>query len=136
LVDRFVQAWPRLRDGLVRALDVRAAEREASLAARLDKRRDDERRQIEAALDRFAGTLRAALADDDSDQMALFEGTGDPREVAQARRDRASWESRLAGLDADRARQLARIDDRYADPTPHLFPVAVICVVPEREATR
>jgi superfamily II DNA or RNA helicase len=134
--DRFVTAWPQVKDGLVRALDARTAERRSSLATRLDKRRDDERRRIEAALDRFAGTLRAALADDDSDQLALFDGTGDPREVAQARRDRASWESRLAGLDDERTRQLDRVQQRYADPTPHLFPVAVVCVVPEREATR
>jgi superfamily II DNA or RNA helicase len=135
LSERFVRAWPRLRDGLVGALDARARDRRASLTTRLDRRRDDERHRIEQTLDRFAGTLRAALADDD-DELVLFEGTGDPREVAQARQDRRSWEERLAGLDADRERQLARVDARYADPTPHLFPVAVICVVPRREAVR
>jgi hypothetical protein len=136
LSDRFVQAWPRLRDGLVGALDARARDRRASLETRLDKRRDDERRRIEQTLDRFARTLEAALADDDVDQLALFEGTGDPREVAQARHDRRSWQERLAGLPADRERQLARVDARYADPKPHLFPVAVVCVVPRREAVR
>jgi superfamily II DNA or RNA helicase len=136
LAERFVRAWPQTQRGLVGALDARARDRRASLETRLEKRRDDERHRIEQTLDRFARTLEAALGDDDTDQLALFDGTGDPREVAQARQDRRSWEERLAGLDADRQRQLARVDARYADPKPHLFPVAVVCVVPRREAVR
>jgi superfamily II DNA or RNA helicase len=130
---RFVNAWPRLRVGLARAIDVRAAERRASLDTRLEKRREDERRRINVTLDRFATTLRGAL---DDEEETLMDFLKDAREQAQARRDRQSWVERLEHLDADRARQLARVDDRYAEPTPHLFPVAVVCVVPEREAVR
>lgn len=136
LQDRFVRAWPRARDGLLGALDARARDRRASLETRLHKRREDERSRVTTTLDRFAANLRAALADERDGQTDIYELLKDERELAQARRDRASWEDRLAGLDADRERQLARVDARYADPTPHLFPVAVVCVVPRREAVR
>jgi superfamily II DNA or RNA helicase len=137
LQDRFVTTWPRLQDGLRKAIEARAGDRRASLATRLDKRRDDEHRRINVTLDRFASTLRAAL-DNEDEEAALFDldFLSDARELAQARRDRQSWQERLAHLEVDRAVQLARVDSRYADPTEHLFPVAVVCVVPEREAVR
>ncbi len=134
LQHRFVEGWPRLRDGLRASLDARRREREASLDAKLAKRRDDEKARINATLNRFAGTLRDALADE-SDET-LLDLLKDPREIAQARRDRQSWQARLARLGDDRTLQLSRVDTRYAQPVSHLFPVAVVCVVPEREATR
>ncbi len=134
LRDRFVDAWPRLRDGLVSALDWRTKDRQASLGNRLDKRHDDERRRVTANLDRFAATLRERLADEHEED--LLDLLKDARELAQARSDRRSWQARLDNLDAERQRQVARIEARYADRTEHLFPVAVICVVPRSEAER
>jgi len=131
---RFVQAWPRLGEGLRGAVETRRREREASLDAKLARRRDDEKARINATLDRFAATLRGAL-DAERDET-LLDLLKDPRELAQARRDRQSWQQRLAHLDDDRSVQLSRVDSRYTQPTSHLFPVAVVCVVPEREATR
>lgn len=134
LQHRFVDAWPRAQKGLRAALDARKREREASLEAKLAKRRDDEKARITAALDRFGGTLRRAL--DEEPEATLLDLLKDPREIAQARRDRQAWDERLAHLDADRNVQLSRVDARYETPTSHLFPVAVVCVIPEREATR
>ncbi len=60
-------------------------------------------------------------------------------EVAQFRRDRVSWEQRLAGIAAERDRELAAFAASYRDRQPHQFPVvvvAVVFVVPKREATR
>jgi len=134
LQERFVTGWPRLRDGLIKAVDARTAERLASLTNKLDKRRDDERSRINATIDRFGSMLRAAL--DDEPEEDLLDLLKDPKELEQARRDRRSWQERLHHLERDRARQLARVDARYAEPTWHLFPVAIVCVVPEREAVR
>jgi hypothetical protein len=134
LQDRFVDAWPQLRHGLRDALTWRTRDRQASLANRLEKRREEEQRRLAANLDRFAANLRARLDEDpEEDLLSLLR---DARELAQARRDRESWLQRLTQLPADRERGLARIAARYADPTPHLFPVAVVCVVPERDAVR
>jgi superfamily II DNA or RNA helicase len=134
LQDRFVQAWPRLRDGLLHAVENRAKDRGASLDARLEKRREDERKRINVTLDRFRDSLQRQL--DDEPELTLLDLLKDARELAQARSDRRSWEERLARLESDRQRELARVAARYANPTAHLFPVAVICVVPQREAVR
>jgi superfamily II DNA or RNA helicase len=132
--DRFVQAWPRARDGLRAAVDWRVRDREASLANRLDRRRDDEQQRLTANLDRFAATLRDKLAEEPEEDLLTW--LKDPKELAQARQDRRGWAQRLEQLDADRSRQTARIAARYADRKPYTFPVAVVCVVPQREAVR
>ncbi|MBN1170622.1 MAG: DISARM system SNF2-like helicase DrmD [Micromonosporaceae bacterium] len=136
---RLAGGWSRTRDGLIAALHHRRDERLTSLHGRLAKRRDDEERRITANLDRFAATLRQALDDADapeSEYTQLALAIGDEREAAQLRADRAAWQARLERLDAERDAELARIAHRYTDPTPHLFPVAVIYLVPRREATR
>lgn len=139
--NRLVSRWPRVRDGLLAAIDWRAATRRESLERKLAQRREAEQQRITANLDQFAATLRSALASHDADdaEEALFSRVAAERseaELAQFRRDRRAWEERLAGLEAERDRELAAIADRYRDPQPHLFPVAVVFVVPSREATR
>ncbi len=132
---RLVQAWPRARDGVVSALDWRAGQRRQSLETKLARRQEDEARRVTDNLDRFAAALQAQLAEEPDDaQLAL--DFADENELAQRRRDRASWGDRLARLAGDRDRDLAAIAARYADPQPHLFPVAVVFVVPRREVTR
>ena len=66
----------------------------------------------------------------------MVEGRGDEREIAQYRRDRENWQTKLDDLAAKRDRELARVTTRYAEITPHSFPVAVIFAVPYREAIR
>jgi hypothetical protein len=137
---RLVARWPRVVDGLLAAIDWRTTTRQESLERKLTQRRDAEQARIIANLDQFAATLRDALATDDAEaEDALFSRAeaGKTRdELAQFRRDRQSWQERLAGLAAERDRELEAIAARYRDPQPHRFPVAVIFVVPRREATR
>jgi hypothetical protein len=66
----------------------------------------------------------------------VVEGRGDPEELKQYQRDRAQWEKKLTTLEGERDRELARVASRYSPITPHSFPVAVIFVVPLREASR
>jgi hypothetical protein len=110
------------------------------LERKLTQRRDAEQARIVANLDQFAATLRDALAVDDSEaEDALFsraEASRSRDELAQFRRDRQSWQQRLDRLTVERDREVAAIEARYRDPQQHSFPVAVIFVVPKREATR
>jgi superfamily II DNA or RNA helicase len=134
---RLAARWPRAGRGLVSALDARAATRRESLARALDGRQRAEERRIRAEAERFERTLRSALAADEADG-ALF-SEADLRsedERRQYRRDRQSWEERLAGLETARDRELEMVANRYRDPKPHSFPVAVVFVVPRWEATR
>ena len=49
---------------------------------------------------------------------------------------RQAWQDRLSRLNEERDRELQVIEERYRDPRPHRFPVAVVFVVPTREAVR
>lgn len=134
---RIAERWPRISDGLLRAIDWRTTTRLDSLRRALGQREDAERKRITTTIDQFAATLRSALAEDQED--ALFsrldvEKTKDERE--QYRRDRRRWETRLTELAAERQRELDAIAARYHHQEPHRFPVAVVFVVPKREAIR
>ncbi len=84
--------------------------------------------------------VAAALAEDPDDaEDALFsrvELEKSKEELEQYRRDRRNWQRRLDELDAERERELAAIEARYSRQEPHLFPVAVVFVIPSREAVR
>lgn len=133
-------AWPRLRDPLYRSLEARAAELGRQLESRLAERRAEEERRITATLDRFEATLRTKLkeeGDGEGEQLALLsthELTGHERR--QFEDDRRRWQERLEGLPAERERELAAIAARYREPRSHLFPAAVVFVIPAKEARR
>ena len=137
---RLAPRWPRIVDGLVNAIDWRSNIRQASLERALAERKREEQERTIANFDLFARTLRAALDEPEAEaENALFsriEAAKSRDELAQYRRDRRSWEERLAAIDVERERELAAIERRYADPQPHRFPVAVVFVVPKREAVR
>ncbi len=134
---RLVARWPRVVDGLLGAIDWRSRTREQSLERRLAEREQEERTRIDEGFTQFAGSLRGALAADDEDALfSLVEATKSQTEREQYHRDRRSWAERLDKLDAERERELAAVSARYADPQPHRFPVAVVFVVPKREAVR
>ncbi|SDT42932.1 SNF2 family N-terminal domain-containing protein [Streptomyces sp. TLI_053] len=134
------EAWPRLAQPLTDSLTARSRERRASLEKALLDRREEEEKRIGATLDRFEATLRAKLKEEGDgigEQIALF---GDREltsvEQRQYREDRERWDARLKGLAAERERELAVIEKRYREPRSHLFPVAVVFVIPQKEAAR
>ena len=137
---RLAERWPAVRDGVLAAIDWRTDTRERSLDRVLAERAQEEQQRIADRLDRFAHTLRRRLAEDETEaEHALFsrvEAAKTRDELAQYRRDRRSWAERLEQLPHDRERELAAVARRYADPTPHRFPVAVVFVVPRGEAVR
>lgn len=133
-------AWSKLKDPLYDSLAARARERRASLENALDSRRAEEEARIQATLDRFEATLRTKLkeeGDDDNEQIALF-GTREvsTAEQRQYREDRERWQARIESLSAERERERATIAARYHEPRSHLFPVAVVFVIPAKEARR
>ncbi|MCX4438938.1 MULTISPECIES: DISARM system SNF2-like helicase DrmD [Streptomyces] len=136
----FTEAWPRLEKPLHDSLTARARERGTSLESALAARRTEEENRIRATLDRFEATLRAKLkeeGDEANEQIALF-GTREvtTAEQRQYREDRDRWQARIEGLAAERERELAAIAARYHEPSSHLFPVAVVLVIPAKEASR
>lgn len=142
---RVVERWPAVRDRVLRAVEARADTRQGSLRKALAKRAESERRRVVSNAEQFAATLRAALDDDpfgdESDgQLVLRDNAGikitEMRELEQLQRDRRSWKTKLEELDQRTDEELAAIGHRYAGVRSHLFPVAVVAVVPRKEATR
>ncbi|MFF5180702.1 DISARM system SNF2-like helicase DrmD [Micromonospora sp. NPDC000316] len=145
---RLAERWPRVADGLLAAIDWRTATRHESLKRKLDQRQAAEQQRIVDNLDQFAATLRGALEtpeapeEGDDAQPSFFTRkqvvamSKTKEELAQYRKDRQSWEERLSALEVERDRELAAVAARYRDPKPHRFPVAVVFVVPKREAIR
>src|SRR5690606_9455948 len=134
---RVAARWPRIADGRLAARDWRTATRRESLERKLAQRQEAERQRIEVNFAQLAESLRGALKTDDEDALcSRLEVERSKEERAQYRRDRQPWEERLAGLTAERDRELAAVAARYRGPVPHRFPVAVVFVVPKREAIR
>ncbi|WP_026400783.1 DISARM system SNF2-like helicase DrmD [Actinomadura rifamycini] len=132
---RLAGRFDELRLGLEGAIKWRTDTRHESLRKQLVQRKDAETRRITANLEQFAETLRRQLARGD-EEGALFSqaAVASAEERRQYQNDRKSWEERLARLSDERDLELRQIEARYADPRPHSFPVAVIFVVPKREA--
>ncbi|MGH3719389.1 MAG: DISARM system SNF2-like helicase DrmD [Pseudonocardiaceae bacterium] len=134
---RIASRWPRISDGLLAAIDWRTNTRLESLRRKLDQREEGERKRITSVIEQFSATLRSALADDEEDALFSFADVDKIKEErAQYRRDRLAREQRLTTLATERDRELEAIAARYRQQEPHRFPVAVVFVVPKREATR
>ncbi|WP_405683940.1 DISARM system SNF2-like helicase DrmD [Streptomyces sp. NBC_00057] len=135
LQTRLSESWPHVGEGLVSALEWRARNRQTALEGRLETRRRDESERISANIDRFRDSLRAALgADPDEHPEGQLEL--DFYEAEQKQWDRENWDRKLKALESEKERELAFIAARYAQPKALLFPVAVVFVVPRREAVK
>ncbi|WP_326829472.1 DISARM system SNF2-like helicase DrmD [Streptosporangium sp. NBC_01810] len=138
---RLAALWPKVGEAVLQSIDWRVNgkdQKRDQLERKLAQRMEAEQARLTANLARFESTLRAKLAEN-TDEDALFsriEASRNKEELDQYRRDRRSWEDRLSRLAEERDRELATIAARYRDPQSHRFPVAVVFVVPKREATR
>jgi superfamily II DNA or RNA helicase len=135
--ERLAALWPRIRESVLSALEVRQRTRLESLANKLEQRRAGEQQRVEANLAQFSVGLRRAL-EEDQDEGALFTAADlkDARELKQWHDDRRAWRQRLDRLDAELAREVEAIGARYDGVQDYLFPLAVVFVVPKREAVR
>lgn len=130
---RMADAWPQVSEGVVSSLEWRARNRQTALEGRLENRRREETERIAANIDAFRASLRAAIgkpAEEEGQLELAFD------EADQQRRDRENWAKRLDALETEKEREFASIAARYAQPKPLLFPVAVVFVVPRREAVK
>lgn len=136
---RLADMWPRISGPLLASIDWRTEQKREQLDRKLAHRMEAELSRVVANLRQFEATLRAKLTEGDIEEDALFsraEAAKNQEELEQYRRDRRSWDTRLSQLSEERDRELAAIAERYRDPKPHRFPVAVVFVVPRREAVR
>jgi superfamily II DNA or RNA helicase len=128
---RIAEHAKEIHRGLSDSLDWRTRARSESLERRLETRVEEERARIRSDYDQFRASLEEAIRGREVDQGELL-GLAD-LELQQARRDESHWAERLDRLEAEREREVGRVAARYADPVGHRTPLAIVCVVPERE---
>jgi superfamily II DNA or RNA helicase len=127
---RLLELWPRHAESLRAALDARMADLTSGLTKALRDRADHEVRAITAVLMELRKSIVAELDRPSIEQLELFSET----EREQLDRDQASLRARAERIPAEIEQETAAIRERYAQPEPRLFPVAVTFLVPERFA--
>lgn len=129
---RLTELWERHRDPLAQALDMRMRERAVSLQKALADRAAQEQRDIRFILTELKESILKELRQPEVVQLQLAGFSTEERQ--QFDRDLSMLERRVAEIDTEIAQEVARIAQRFADPQPRLFPVAVTYLVPERLA--
>lgn len=116
----------RLRTRLLAAMTQRADTRQQAVTAKLAGRRDadaERAREIFAAFRRnLADSYAALAAAEQDDAQRLFADD----QQAQRRQDLRAMEERHATLDAEEQREIAAIEERYAEIKPHVSAAAVV----------
>ena len=127
--DRLKELWAKIEAPLAQALEARMTERTKNLQKFLDERSEREVANVTAVMQELERSIRETLDAKDDKQMQ-FDWTVE--EKSQRERDIGSLKNRLKELPAELAREIEHLRDRYRDPQPRLFPVAVTFLVPPR----
>ena len=131
LQQRLSEQWPHHSAELAQALEQGMRERAASLRRTLANRSAKEQRDIRAVLQELQESIRRELHQPEGPiQLQLAGFSSEERQ--QAERDRSALELRAQQIDSEIAEETARIQQRFANPQPRLFPVTVTYLVPER----
>lgn len=127
--ERLAALWPTISTPLFRALETRMKDRTENLGKFIQEAAAKEIADITAVLEELSRGIRAELAEEiPSPQLTLWKD----EEREQLERNRSSLVARLERIPDEIARESAAIRARYADPTPRLFPVAVMFLVPSK----
>jgi len=127
--ERLVSLWPTISSPLFRSLEARMKDRTENLGKFIQETSDKEAADIASVLGELAKSIRTELADEvPSPQLTLWKD----EERDQLERNRTSLLARLERIPDEITRASAAIRARYADPTPRLFPVAVMFLVPAK----
>ncbi|MDQ2716480.1 MAG: DISARM system SNF2-like helicase DrmD [Chloroflexota bacterium] len=132
LQERLREQWERHRDALMQALEARMRERSGSLQKALADRAAKEERDIRAILSELKESIMQELRQPEVVQLQLTGFSTEERQ--QYERDLSALEARAAQIDAEIEQERSRVQQRFADPQPRLFPVAVTYLVPENLA--
>lgn len=123
--------WGKMSEPLLQSLEVRMQERTKNLQKNLDERAEREVADMTAILQELARSIREQF-DKPPEQLELFSQT----EKEQFRADTNSLQRRLDKIPEEIEQESQIIRDRYKDPQPRLFPVAVTFLIPQKIAAQ
>jgi ERCC4-related helicase len=127
--DELANRFDRSEKNIMSAVDARSKDRLKSLNSILGRRCEREISDITDILQNLKSSLQQELKKETMPEQ--LEMTFSEEEKRQVRRDRRALEDRLARIDGEIELETRSIESRYASPSDHTFPVAVIFVVPE-----
>jgi len=130
--EKLAALWPVLAQPLSNALHARMRERTQNLGKNLNERAEKQAQDLTAILNELAQTIRAELDNPEITQFELFSS----EERMQLEQNLTSLQLRLHQIPEEINRETAAIRQRFQKPTPRLFPVAVMFLVPARIATQ
>jgi len=119
--------WASLEPSLVQSLEARMKERLEGMQKLLSERRQKEITDIQAVLEELKLMIERELAEPDYQQLNLFSAS----ESEQYSRNELALKMRLKQIPEELVKEIAAIEERFADPQPRIFPVAVTFLVPE-----
>ena len=122
--------WNSHADLLMQSLQVRMQDRAKSLQRDLSNRAEKEAADITAILTELQRSIEQELNEPEIKQLELF----NTAEKEQFERNVNSLKVRLAQIPAEVEREVAAVKARFTNPTPRLFPLAVIYLVPQKLA--
>ena len=117
---------------LAKALEVRMNQLVHGMQRSLKDREEKEASDIKTILTELRKSIEDKLKDSPMPTLP-FEGWSDS-EWDQYQRNASSLRARLREIPAEIEREVAAIRQRFADPQPRMFPVAITFLVPEKMA--
>jgi superfamily II DNA or RNA helicase len=127
--DKLKELWPKIEAPLRQALEARMTDRTKNLQTFLDDRAEREVTNFTAVMGELERSIRETLAEKDDAQLQ-FDWTAEEKD--QRQRDLGDLRARLAKIPDELKLETQHLRDRYRDPQPRLFPVAVTFLVPHR----
>ena len=126
---KLIGLWDVYAEPLKKSLESRMGDRQNSLQKQLADRAQQELGDIQTILEELQRSIEKEMADTTKPlQLDLF--SNDERE--QFERNRQSLELRLKQIPDEISKEKEIIRQRYADPQPRLFPLAIAFLVPPK----
>ncbi|MCT7955484.1 DISARM system SNF2-like helicase DrmD [Laspinema sp. D3] len=131
MTQKLVELWPNYADPLLKHLEKRMSDRTASLEKALQERCDQEAADITNILTELKTSIEQELAEPEFMQLELKLDLSDS-ERHQFDRDIQSLQGRLTEIPQEIERETSAIRQRFAEPSPRLFPLAITYLVPKK----
>lgn len=129
--EKLFELWPKHAPLLAQFLEARMKDRTNGLRKALSDRANKEMADITAILTELRQTIEEKLDDPELNEPVLFPEFTD-RERQQYERNVEALRARVRVIPEEIDKETAAIRDRFADPEPRMFPVAVTYLVPDR----
>jgi hypothetical protein len=130
--DRLKEMWAKLEGSVLQALEARMRDRTKNLQKFLDDRSEREIASITAVMMELAKSIRETILHEQDPQLKLNLSGAPEEERNQRERDLFSLAGRLDTIPDELQEEIEHLRNRYRDPQPRLFPVAVTFLIPPR----